>query len=213
MNHSHTDIQLNTLKSFRSLLRKLDSLQSNEFSTSYDYVKNPKTFVVNGANSLTMKFFYDYFMHDDDLELDVKYQILQDTINDFVALRLHSTAPSSLFSLNSNQIQHFTQLKKSLSSMSRNDPNYMFFKTVLQDTGEYFVDAQEYLNFALKQVVRTANQVCATLKTISNDNGQHLTQGNGTDNTQVSSPNMSERLLERRDNTTDNTSQGRTHEY
>lgn len=97
MNHSHADIQLNTLKSFRFLLRKLDSLHVSEFSTTRPYVKNQKMFVQKEFDSSQMKHFYDYYMHDDGLGLDVKQQILQDTIDDWVALRLHFLLPMNCF--------------------------------------------------------------------------------------------------------------------
>ena len=54
MNHSYTDIQLNTLKSFRSLLRKLDSLHVSEFSTTRPDVKNQKMFVQKEFDSSHM---------------------------------------------------------------------------------------------------------------------------------------------------------------
>lgn len=46
-NNLHTDIQLNTLKIFRPLLRKLDSLQVNGFSTTRQYVKKNKNVCSN----------------------------------------------------------------------------------------------------------------------------------------------------------------------
>lgn len=215
MNHSYTDIQLNTLKSFRSLLRKLDSLHVSEFSTTRPYVKNQKMFVQKQFDSSHMTHFYNYYMHDDGLNLDVKHQILQDTIDDWVALRLHFFAPDELFSLNTPQMGQFSKIKHFVEITSESDPQYLKFLKSLESIGEHVIDEHRYLDFALKQVVRTANQVCATLNTISNDSSQHLAQDNWVNNTQVSSSNinMSERVLGRRDHTTDNISQGRAHEY
>lgn len=107
----------------------------------------------------------------------------------------------------------FSKVKHFVEVTVESDPQYLKFLKSLESIGEYVIDEHSYLNFALKVVVRTANQVCATLNTISNDNGQHLAQDTWVNNAQVSSPNMSERLLERRDHTVDNTGQGRTHEY
>lgn len=154
-------------------------------------------------------------MRDDGLNLDVKHQILQDTIDDWVALRLHFFAPDELFSLNTPQMGQFSKLKHLVEVTAESDPQYLKFLKSLESIGEHVIDEHSYLNFALKQVVRTANQVCATLNTISNDSSQHLTQDNLVNNAQVASSNinMSERVLERRDQTTDNTSQGRAHEY
>lgn len=154
-------------------------------------------------------------MRDDGLNLDVKHQILQDTIDDWVALRLHFFAPDDLFSVNTPQMGQFSKVKHFVEVTVESDPQYLKFLKSLESIGEHVIDEHRYLDFALKQVVRTANQVCATLNTISNDSSQHLTQDNLVNNAQVASSNinMSERVLGRRDHTTDNTSQGRTHEY
>lgn len=213
MNYSHTDIQLNTLKSFRSLLRKLDTLQSNEFCNWSEYIKNPHTFVKNGSNSLQMKNFYDYYMGDDGLELEVKYQILQDTIEDLTNLQLQLKAPHRLFKSNDLNSENFDTIKTYLSSLPKHDPKYIHYHTSLQNIGEYLVDEQGYLEFALKQVVTASKKVCATLSTISNDTSHNqVADEKWVNNIAVAPSNMSERVMERRDHTSA-TPQGNAHEY
>lgn len=215
MNYSYSDIQLNTLKSFRSLLRKLDSLKVNELSTTRPYVKHPKMFVQKEFDSSQMTHFYEYYMHDDGLGLDVKHQILQDTIDDWVALRLHFFAPAELFSLNTAQKGQFSKIKHFVDTTIESDPEHSKFIKSLENIGEYLIDEQRYLDFAVKQVVTTAKNLCSTINSVTNDHDQQHFQADRAANTvQATSSNISDRVLERRDHTLRETSsQGNHHEY
>lgn len=194
MNYSYTDIQLNTLK-------------------TRQYVKNQKMFAQKLFDSSQMTNFYDYYMHDDGLGLDVKHQILQDTIDDWVALRLHFFAPAELFSLNTAQMGQFSRIKHFVDTTPDSDSQHSRFVKSLENIGEHLIDEPSYLDFALRQVVTTAKNLCSTINTVSH---AHETKYSQHDNWthDVNSSNMGERVLERRDQAvSEPPSQGHHHEY
>lgn len=173
-NHSYSDVQLYAIKSFRELLRKLDTLQSDQFYRLEKYVKPPKSFVRDGAASMDVQHIQNYYMRDDGLELAVKHQILSDTIEDWVALELYKNADYNCFNHNHSDSQLLDATKKCLehleSRFTREErqekewiKKHAHYSKQLSEVGEYTVDVARFIRFASIEVANAAHKVCATL--------------------------------------------------
>ena len=185
-NHSYSDVQLYAIKSFRALLRKLDTLQSDQFYRLEKYVKPPKSFVRDGAASMDVQYIHDYYMRDDGLELAVKHQILSDTIEDWVALELYKNADYNCFNHNHSGSQLFDATQKCLDNLERYTheerqkkewiEKHAHYSKQLSEVGEYTVDVARFIRFASGEVANAAHKVCATLARV--DAVQTQTQPN-----------------------------------
>lgn len=178
MNHSYSDVQVYASKSFRSLLRKLDTLQSDQFYRLEKYVKPPKSFVRDGASSMCVKTIQNYYMLDDGLDLAVKHQVLQDTIDDWVALELYKSAGYNCFDPNHDGSRLFELTKTCLKNLESpyHKPEdrqkkewidkHAEYTEQLKNIGEYTVNIENYIDFASGQVSSAAQKVCATLNLV-----------------------------------------------